>query len=125
MDHAIMNHRDCEPDTIIVEDTRSLQLTHRVLAERLIQLQARSIQEDAGNGDYQYLASVFETGFRGYHNMSQQELREEWREQEELFYGLYDDGALLWELDEEDPLVALERDENGEVAHNGLPSHQR
>ena len=123
-DVGIMNHRDCEPDTVILEDSRSLQLTHRVLAERLIQLQARSIQEDAGHGDYQYLASVFETGFRGYHNMSQQELREEWREQEELFYGLYDDGALLWELDEEDPLVALERDENGEVAHNGLPFRQ-
>ena len=125
MDHAIMNHRDCEPDTVIVEDTRSLRLTHRVLAERLIQLQARSIQEDAGHGAYQYLASIFETGFRGYPTMSQQELREEGREQEELFYGLYDDGALLWELDEEDPLTALERDENGEVAHNGLPFRQQ
>ena len=63
-------------------------------------------QEDAGHGDYQYLASIFETGFRGYHNMGQRELRDEWKEQEELFYGLVEDGALLWELDEEDPLYS-------------------
>ena len=124
-DVGVMNHRDCEPTDIVLEDSRSLELTHRVLAERLIQVQARKIQEDAGEGDYQYLASVFETGFRGYHNMSQKELIDEWRESEELFYGLYEDGGLLWSLDEEDPLIALERDENGEVAHNGLPFRQQ
>ena len=106
MDHAIMNHRDCEPTEVIHTDSKGHKLTHRVLAERLVQIQARSIQEDAGHGDYQYLASRFETGFRGYHNMGQRELRDEWKEQEELFYGLVEDGALLWELDEEDPLYS-------------------
>tara|TARA_A100001388_G_scaffold206709_1_gene157362 strand:- start:696 stop:1016 length:321 start_codon:yes stop_codon:yes gene_type:complete len=104
-DHAIMNHRDCEPDQIIHTDSKGHKLTHRVLAERLVCVETAKIQEDAGSGDYQYLASVFETGFRGYHNMSQKELIDEWREQEELFYGLWEDGGLLYSLDEADPLA--------------------
>ena len=38
--------------------------------------------------------------------MGQRELRDEWKEQEDVFYGLVEDGALLWELDEEDPLYS-------------------
>ena len=103
-DHAIMNHRDCEPEDVIHTDSKGHQLTHRILAERLIQVDTRKIQDDAGHGDYQYLASIFETGFRDYHNMGQKELIDEWREQEDVFYGLWEDQGLLYELDEQDPL---------------------
>jgi len=105
-----------EQNAIVGEDSRALQLTHKVLAERLIQLEVRAIQEDAGHGDFTVIAEMLENGFRGYHKMTAGELWSEWKEQEELFYRLYEDGALLWELNEEDPLVALEEDENGEVA---------
>ena len=87
-DHAIMNHRDCEPEDVIHTDSKGHELTHRILAERLIQVDTKKIQDDAGHGDYQYLASIFETGFRGYHNMGQKELIDEWREQEDVFFGL-------------------------------------
>tara|TARA_B100001287_G_scaffold138820_1_gene116906 strand:+ start:1309 stop:1683 length:375 start_codon:yes stop_codon:yes gene_type:complete len=120
-DIGVMNHRDCEPTDVVLEDSRSLKLTHRVLAERLTQVDAQKIKADADNGDYQYLASVLETGFRGYHNMGLKELMDEWHEQEETFYSLYEDESLLWELDEEDPLITLEQDENGEVETYGVP----
>ena len=50
-DHAIMNHRDCEPEDVIHTDSKGHELTHRILAERLIQVDTRKIQDDAGHGD--------------------------------------------------------------------------
>ena len=104
-DHAIMNHRDCEPEDVIHTDSKGHKLTHRILAERLIQVDTKKIQDDAGHGDYQYLASIFETGFRGYHNMGQKELIDEWREQEEQFFEMLDQGSFLYQMDPEDPLA--------------------
>jgi len=108
--------RQAEQNTVVGEDSRALQLTHYVLAERLMAVDARLIQQDMGNGDFQYLAELLDNGFRGYHKMSSGELWAEWKEQEERFYRMYEDGELPWELNDEDPLVALEKDENGEVA---------
>ena len=51
--------------------------------------------------------------------MSSGELWAEWKEQEDRFYRMYEDGELPWELNDEDPLVALEQDENGEVKTYG------
>ena len=53
--------------------------------------------------------------------MSQKELMDEWHENEELFYQLYQDSGLYYGLNEDDPLVALEQDENGEVEAYGVP----
>jgi len=47
------------------------------------------------------------------------ELWSEWKDLEDKFYRLYEDGELPYELYDEDPLVALEEDENGEVATYG------
>ena len=49
--------------------------------------------------------------------MSPGELWSEWSTKEELFYDLYETGGLPWDIYDEDPLVALERDETGEVAN--------
>ena len=115
----VENFKQAEDQTIVGEDSRSLQLTHYVLAERLMAVDARLIQQDMGNGDFQYLAELLDSGFRGYHKMSSGELWAEWKEQEDRFYRMYEDGELPWELNDEDPLVALEKDENGEVATYG------
>ena len=110
------DQRDVEADYIVGEDSRSLQLTHSVLAERLIQVEAAKIYNDYNEGDFSTLTYILEGGFRGYHKMSSGELWSEWKEVEELFYRLYEDGGLPWEVYDEDPLVALEKDETGEVA---------
>tara|TARA_B100000683_G_scaffold141846_1_gene138001 strand:+ start:1627 stop:1959 length:333 start_codon:yes stop_codon:yes gene_type:complete len=104
-DHAIMNHRDCEPEDIIHTDSQGSELTHRILAERLVQVHCQKISEDASHGDHAYLASIFETGFRGFHNMGQKELIDEWREQEEQFFEMLDQGSFLYQMDPEDPLA--------------------
>ena len=48
--------------------------------------------------------------------MSAGELWSEWKDVEDRFYSLYEDGELPYGLCDEDPLVALEKDETGEVA---------
>ena len=51
------------------------------------------------------------------HKYSEDALIEEYKDMEEKFYRLYEDGELPYELYDDDPLVALEEDENGEVAN--------
>ena len=106
-----------EKDTIVGEDSRSLQLTYYVLAERLLQVEyaniAKEIVEEASSETLTY---ILEGGFRGFHKFTSGELWSEWKEVEEKFYHMYETNTLPWELYEEDPLVALEKDENGEVA---------
>jgi len=87
------------------------------LAERLLQVEyaniAKEIVEEASSETLTY---ILEGGFRGYHKFTSGELWSEWKEVEEKFYHMYETNTLPWELYEEDPLVALEADENGEVA---------
>jgi len=105
-----------EQNAIVGEDSRALQLTHYVLAERLVCLEVAEILSDSNNGDFMVITEMLENGFRGYHKMTSGELWAEWKEQEDRFYRLYEDGELPYGLCDEDPLVALEEDENGEVA---------
>ena len=116
-DNLPRDFRDVEQSSIVGEDSRSLQLTHYVLAERLLQVEyaniAKEIVEEASSETLTY---ILEGGFRGYHKFSSGELWAEWQEVEEKFYHMYETNTLPWELYEEDPLVALEADENGEVA---------
>ena len=111
--------RDVEQQAIVGEDSRSLQLTHYVLAERLLQVEyasiAKEIREEASSETLTY---ILEGGFRGFHKYTSGELWSEWKDgAEDKFYDLYETNSLPWEVYEEDPLVALEQDENGEVAN--------
>ena len=116
-DNLPKDFRDVEQQAIVGEDSRSLQLTHYVLAERLLQVEYYNIQQDIRGGDTsETLIYMLEGGFRGFHKMTSGELWAEWKEVEEKFYDLYETQGLPWSVYEEDPLVALEADENGEVA---------
>ena len=119
-DNLPQDFRDVEQSTIVGEDSRSLQLTHYVLAERCLQVEYWKIQDSilAGTTD-DNLIYILEGGFRGFHKFSSGELWTEWKEVEEKFYDLYETNSLPWEIYEEDPLVALEQDENGEVKTYG------
>ena len=117
-DHAIMNHRDCEPTDVIFTDSRGYKLTHYCLAERLMQVEYHKIIEETESplGDKMLTSSVLvdflETGFRGYHNFSTKELIDEFDpDVEELFYGLWHDDSLPWDVNEEDPLYSDEQDQ--------------
>lgn len=112
--------KQAEDQSIVGEDSRSLELTHYVLAERLMQVEYWNIQDSILKGSVDdSLVYMLEGGFRGFHSMTGGELWSEWQEQEERFYELYESGSLPWELFEDDPLCALEQDENGEVATYG------
>ena len=106
-------------DVVVGEDCRALNLTHYVLAERLLQVETASILEDHANGDHTVIAEMLAEGFRGYHNMSSGELWSQWVDSEEKFYHLYETDQLPWDLLEDDPLIVLEKDENGEVGAYG------
>ena len=98
------------------EDSRAMLLSHYVMAERCMQVEAHKIYSDYLERDYSTLSYILEGGFRGFHKMSREDLEAEYKEIEEKFYDLYETNSLPWEVYDEDPLVALEEDENGEVA---------
>jgi hypothetical protein len=119
-DNLPQDFRDVEQSAIVGEDSRSLNLTHYVLAERLIQVEYANIMEDPHPLPSNTLIYILEGGFRGYHKMTSGELWSEWKDgAEDKWYQLYEDGDLPWEPYEDDPIVALEKDENGEVKTYG------
>jgi len=107
-------------DKIVLEDSRSLALSHYVLAERLMQVEYRRIaQEIIEQPSSDTLIYMLEGGFGGFHKMLEHDLREEWKTAEELWYTMYETGTLPWTVLEDDPICALEEDENGEVETYG------
>jgi hypothetical protein len=109
-------------EVMVGEDSRSLQLTHYALAERLMQVEYAKIAKEmitTEDNTSDTLIYLLEGGFRGFHNMSPGELWSEWKDSEELWYKMYDTGTLPWEIYDEDPIKALEEDENGEVETYG------
>tara|TARA_B100000214_G_scaffold35514_1_gene22385 strand:+ start:217 stop:597 length:381 start_codon:yes stop_codon:yes gene_type:complete len=104
LDNLPGNHKDAQDGEIVGTDSRENQLTHYVLAERLLQVEyhriKQSIQEEPTCDTLIY---ILEGGFRGYHKFSKGELWNEWTECEELFWSLYDARGLPWDIFEEDP----------------------
>ena len=109
--------REQEVNAVIGQDSRGLDLTHYVLAERIIQDDIRLMLKAHAVGDYAFISLRFGQGHRGYHNMTSGELWSEWGDIEESWYGAYEDGELPYAPVEEDPIHILEEDENGEVAN--------
>ena len=116
-DNLPQDFRDVEQQAIIGEDSRSLELSHYVLAERLLQVEYANIMNDVQEEPTsQTLIYILEGGFRGFHKMTGGELWAEWKDgAEDKWYYLYENKGLHWEPYEEDPIHRLEEDENGEV----------
>ena len=91
-----------EQDLIVGTDSRGYECSSYVLAERLTQLDIALIKKDADLGDHTVIAEIIGNGFRGYHNMSPGELWSEFKEEENRFYRLLDNGGLPYTF-EEDP----------------------
>ena len=93
------------------EDSRAMVLSHYVMAERCLQVEAAKIYNDFNEGDYSTLTYILEGGFRGFHKMSREDLEAEYKEIEELWYSLEADKGLYWEAYEDDPIWNItERD---------------
>mgnify|MGYP000859813394 CR=1 FL=1 len=91
-------------DVVVGTDSRGNQLSHYVLAERILQVEYHVIHDEATNGgNSETLIYILEGGFRGFHNMSPGELWSEWKTKEEQFWTLLDAGQLPWDLLEDDP----------------------
>ena len=108
--------REQEVNAVIGQDSRGLDLTHYVLAERIIQDDIRLMLKGHEARDYDFISNRFGSGFRGYHNMTGGELWAEWQEIEDTWYSAYENDELPYAPVEEDPIHRLEEDENGEVA---------
>lgn len=91
-----------EKDIIVGKDSRGYECSSSVLAERLTQIDISMIMENHTSGDYSYIAEKLGKGFRGYHNMSPGELYAEFKEQEEIFWRLFDDEELPY-FEQDDP----------------------
>ena len=104
----------------LLEDGRGLNLSHYVVAERMMQYEAYLILRDIDQeNNYDNLIFMLSDGHTGYHQMSNTELVDQWGDSEDGWYGAYEDGNLPWEVYEEDPINMLEQDECGEVEYAG------
>ena len=106
------NLSDVEDEYIVGEDSRAMQLTHYVLAERLLQVEyAEIMRQHREEKDSQSLIYILEGGFRGFHKMTAGELWSEWKDgAEDKWYELYQDNELPREEYEDDPIHKLEEE---------------
>lgn len=86
------------------EDSRAMKLSHYVMAERCMQVEASKIYNDFNEGDYSTLTYILEGGFRGFHKMSREDLEAEYKDVEDTWYELEANKGLYWEAYEEDPI---------------------
>ena len=104
MDNLPANLNDQERHEPYYEDSRAMVLSHYVMAERCLQVEATKIYNDFNEGDYSTLTYILEGGFRGFHKMTREDLEAEYKEIEELWYELEADKGLYWEAYEDDPI---------------------
>ena len=86
------------------EDSKAMMLSHYVMAERCMQVEAYKIYSDYLEQDYSTLSYILEGGFRGFHKMSREDLEAEYKEIEEMWYELESSRGLHWEAYEDDPI---------------------
>ena len=113
-DNLPANRNDANPDEAIIKDSRGHELTHYVLAERLLQVEYSLISEEIrSEPSSETLTYILEGGFRGFHKYTTKELLDEWAEQEDRFWSLVDDDSMPWEPYDEDPIASLPREVEG------------
>jgi len=94
----------------LYEDSRAMRLTPYVMAERCLQAEFAGIMSEYREGDYSTLTHILEGGFKGFHNMEPSELIEEYKQIEERWYRLYEEGSLPFSPVEDDPIHNLEQE---------------
>ena len=116
-DNLPTDKKDCREQEEVIVDKDGHFLTHYVLAERLLQVEYAQIRDEIRHeATSDTLTYILEGGFRGFPKYTSGELWSEWKDgAEDKWYQLYEDDALPWEAYDEDPIHALEEDENGEV----------
>ena len=97
-------------EDLLYEDSRAMKLTSYVMAERCLQVEAYEIYNGYKEGDYSTLTYILEGGFKGFHNMEPSELIEEYKQIEERWYRLYEEGSLPFSPVEDDPIHNLEQE---------------
>jgi hypothetical protein len=88
----------------LYEDSRAMRLTPYVMAERCVQSEFVGIMDEYREGDYSVLTNILEQGFKGFHNMEPSELIEEYKQIEERWYRLYEEGLLPFSPVDDDPI---------------------
>jgi hypothetical protein len=100
-----------ENKEIVLTDSRGNQLTHSVLAERLMQAETMVIMTELhiNKGYSDTLAFILEGGFKGFHNMDKEQLCKEWEEFQSEWFANYDKGYLPFPMHEDDPILTGEQ----------------
>ena len=89
----------------LYEDSRSMVLTHYVMAERVMQVEYWKIKDSILRGiTDDNLIYILEGGFKGFHEFEPSELITEYEEYEDRWYELYESGDLPWDVLEDDPV---------------------
>jgi len=103
-DNLPANLNDQDAHEPYYEDGRAMMLSHYVMAERCMQVEAYNIFSDYLEGDYMTISYILEGGFRGFHKYTREELEAEYKEIEDTWYELESSNSLHWEPFDEDPI---------------------
>jgi len=105
-DNLPKDHRDVEADYVVGRDREGNELSHQVLAERLMQVAAYQMQKEiTEDNDHTSLIDILEGGFRGYDKFSAGELWAEWTDSEDKWFRLLEDQELPWSIYNDDPAI--------------------
>ena len=96
-------------EDFLYEDSRAMRLTPYVMSERCIQAEVVKIFKDKEEGTYDTLTYILEGGFKGFHNMDSSELIEEYKQIEDKWYELHEEGSLPFSPVEDDPINHMEK----------------
>ncbi len=95
-------------------DSRSMELTEYVMAERCVQVELAKILDEGSFDIYSTLTYILAGGFKGFHNMQFDQLVREYKGIEKYWYRLYDNWqsgegtvSLKWKPYDEDPVNFL------------------
>lgn len=103
-----LDFKTTEDTTVVGVDSRGHELTHFVLAERLLQVEYATVRDEIlEHRASATLTRILKDGSRGFHTYTGGEQWSAWRDGAEAkFYALYDADGLPWDLFDDDPLLA-------------------
>ena len=90
----------------LMTDKKGYELSHYIMAERCLQVEYSSIMRDLRDSPTsETLIYILEGGFKGFHNYTNEQMIEAYKEAEDTWYQLYEDELLHWEVYQEDPIM--------------------
>ena len=97
-------YKDREPNIVLIELENGNSITREMIEERLIAYESTRAFESAIEGDFDSISYMVGDGCRGFYEMDDDELLENWDDSEDGFYLCWSEDRLVFDILDSDPL---------------------